>query len=48
MDLRSGFDKLVPVRTIDPCFGGDCSAKRYLRVDDNQLGIFGDVYLSKK
>jgi len=36
------------LETIDPCFGGDCSAKRYLRVDDNQLGIFGDVYLSKK
>lgn len=32
----------------DPCFTGDCSAKSYLRIDDNQLGVFSDVYLSKK
>jgi hypothetical protein len=36
------------LQTIDPCFSGDCSAKEYLRVDDNQLGIFADTYLSKK
>jgi hypothetical protein len=36
------------LHTIDPCFSGDCTAKNYLRIDDNQLGIFGDVYLSKK
>lgn len=34
--------------TIDPCFSGDCSAKNYLRINDNQLGAFADVYLSKK
>jgi len=34
--------------TFNPCASGDCSGKNYLRVDDNQLGIFGDVYLSKK
>ena len=32
---------------IDPCFSGDCSAKKYLRIDDNQLGIFADYYISK-
>jgi Domain of unknown function (DUF6268) len=36
------------LQTIDPCFSGDCTAKKYLRIDDNQLGIFGDVYLAKK
>jgi len=36
------------LQTIDPCFSGDCSAKNYLRVDDNQLGAFADVYLGKK
>jgi len=30
------------LQTTDP------SGKSYLRVDDNQLGIFGDVYLTKK
>ena len=30
------------LQTTDP------PLKRYLRVDDNQLGIFGDVYLTKK
>jgi len=34
--------------TIDPCFSGDCSAKNYLRIDDNQFGVFSDVYFSKK
>ena len=34
--------------TIDPCFSGDCSAKNYLRINDNQLGVFADVYLSKR
>ncbi len=36
------------LQTIDPCFSGDCSAKNYLRIDDNQSGIFADAYLSKK
>ncbi|HEV8285446.1 MAG TPA: hypothetical protein VGQ09_14110 [Chitinophagaceae bacterium] len=36
------------LQTIDPCFSGDCSARNYLRVDDNQLGIFADRYLTKK
>ena len=33
--------------TIDPCFSGDCSSKNYLRIDENQLGLFMDIYLSK-
>lgn len=32
----------------DPCSLGDCSGKNYLRINDNQLGIFADWYLSKK
>lgn len=36
------------LRTIDPCFSGDCSAKKYLRINDNQLGLFGDVYFLKR
>lgn len=32
----------------DPCLSGDCSAKEYFRVDDNQLGLFGDYYLGKR
>jgi hypothetical protein len=36
------------LQTIDPCFSGDCSARNYLRVDDNQLGAFADIYLAKK
>lgn len=36
------------VQAIDPCFSGDCSAKHYLRIDDNQLGIFSDTYISKR
>lgn len=35
------------LRTIDPCFSGDCSAKNYLRINDNQLGLFTDLYLFK-
>jgi len=34
--------------TIDPCFSGDCSAKNYMRIDDNQFGVFSDVYFSKR
>lgn len=34
------------METIDPCFGGDCSGKNYLRIDDNQLGLFADTYLT--
>jgi len=36
------------LQTTDPCFSGDCTARNYLRVDDNQLGIFADVYPFKK
>jgi len=36
------------LQTLDPCFSGNCSARNYLRIDDNQLGIFADKYLSKK
>ncbi|PWT93039.1 MAG: hypothetical protein C5B54_02520 [Acidobacteria bacterium] len=34
--------------TTDSCINGNCGGKNYLRIDDNQLGIYGDVYLSKK
>ena len=34
--------------TPDPCFSGDCSAKNYLRINNNQLGIFADIYFLKK
>lgn len=34
--------------TIDPCFSGDCTVKNYLRVDENQLGLFIDAYVSKR
>lgn len=30
------------------CPSGDCKARNYLRVDDNQLGLFADTYLAKK
>jgi hypothetical protein len=36
------------LHTVDPCFSGDCSAKNYLRINDNQLGVFGDVYFFKQ
>ncbi|HET9825285.1 MAG TPA: hypothetical protein VFP87_08125 [Chitinophagaceae bacterium] len=36
------------LETIDPCASGDCSAKNYLRVDDNQLGLFADWYFTKR
>jgi len=36
------------LQNFDPCFGGDCTEKKYLRIDDNQLGIFGDFYLAKR
>jgi hypothetical protein len=36
------------LRTIDPCFSGDCSAKNYLRINDNQLGLFADIYFFKQ
>ena len=36
------------LETIDPCTAGDCSGKNYLRVDDNQLGLFADTYLTKR
>ena len=35
-------------QTVDPCLSGDCSARNYLRVDDNQLGAFADFYVYKK
>jgi hypothetical protein len=36
------------LQTENACAEGDCTGKNYLRIDDNQLGTFGDVYLSKK
>jgi hypothetical protein len=33
--------------TNDPCFSGDCSGRNYIRIEDNQLGVFGDFYLTK-
>ena len=36
------------LQTIDPCASGDCSGKNYLRIDDNQLGMFADWYLAKR
>lgn len=36
------------LQTIDPCFSGDCSGKNYLRIDDNQFGVFADGYITKK
>jgi hypothetical protein len=36
------------LQTVDPCVLGDCSGKKYLRIDDNQLGIFSDIYLARK
>lgn len=30
-----------------PCDTDDCSGESYLRIDDNQLGLFSDVYLAK-
>ena len=35
------------LETIDPCFSGDCSGKNYLRIEDNQLGLFADIYFLK-
>ena len=36
------------LETPDACALGDCSGKNYLRIDDNQLGLFSDFYLSRK
>lgn len=36
------------LHTVDPCSNGDCSAKNYLRINDNQLGLFGDIYFFKQ
>ncbi|MFI5187635.1 MAG: DUF6268 family outer membrane beta-barrel protein [Chitinophagales bacterium] len=36
------------LQTIDSCFTGDCSGKNYLRIDDNQLGVYADSHLLKK
>jgi hypothetical protein len=36
------------LQTIDPCASGDCSGKNYLRIDDNQLGVFADWYPAKR
>lgn len=33
--------------TEDPCAIGDCSGKNYLRINDNQAGIYSDIYLIK-
>lgn len=34
--------------TVDSCTSGDCVAKNYLRINDNQLGVFADMYLSNR
>lgn len=34
--------------TPDPCATGDCSRKNYLRINDNQLGLFLDTYISPR
>jgi Domain of unknown function (DUF6268) len=36
------------LETIDPCLSGDCSGKNYLRIDDNQFGVFADTYITTK
>lgn len=36
------------METTDPCLNGDCSGQNYLRISDNQLGLFGDVYITPK
>lgn len=33
---------------MDPCFSGDCSGNNYLRINDNQLGVFADIYFFKR
>jgi Domain of unknown function (DUF6268) len=32
----------------DPCFSGDCTGKNYLRINDNQLGVYTDMQLFSK
>ena len=34
------------LHSTDPCFT-DCTLKEYLRIDDNQLGAFADIYCTK-
>ncbi|MEI9944232.1 MAG: DUF6268 family outer membrane beta-barrel protein, partial [Chitinophagaceae bacterium] len=36
------------METVDPCAKGDCSGKNYLRVNDNQAGLFADTYITPK
>ncbi|ULQ55365.1 DUF6268 family outer membrane beta-barrel protein [Flavihumibacter rivuli] len=36
------------LRLEDPCASGDCSQRAYLRIDENQVGFYADVYLTKK
>lgn len=36
------------LQTTDPCISGDCSGKNYLRVNDNQLELFADTYITPK
>jgi hypothetical protein len=31
----------------DPCYSGDCSIKGYTRIDENQIGMYADVYFGK-
>lgn len=36
------------LETTNPCSSGDCSGKNYLRIDDNQLGLFAECYVVKR
>jgi hypothetical protein len=36
------------LNNTDSCLNGDCSAKNYLRINDNQLGLFADLYFLKR
>jgi hypothetical protein len=41
------FTNSYRLQTIDPCYSGDCSGRKYIRIEDNQLGIYGDFYFTK-
>jgi len=41
------FTNSYRLHQADPCTG-NCDAKRYIRIDENQLGLFADYYFSKR
>jgi len=41
------FTNSYRLHQTDPCIG-DCDAKRYMRIDENQLGFFADYYFTKR